>query len=231
MYLHVPPSATTPTDLQLTFNFGLSDIEIRAWNILISMIPCGSPKLAPSDCLQYFTARSGSVKTFNWRDVAGTATRQLANQDYSICFRSTPASLQRQLCLTPCTVLTTQKPFSLSTASAISAANVTGAMTTDVSQLGSLNCNNDFLVIPGGFNVGNPAPVLNMAFDRYCGERLNALPGSPISTTICTTATPFRMLYRTNRDETLTSPTIDSAFNSIPANGNRGFCLSFRVQQ
>ncbi len=89
------------------------------------------------------------------------------------------------MCLTPCTVLTTQKPFSLSTASAISAANVTGAMTTDVSQLGSLNCNNDFLVIPGGFNVGNPAPVLNMAFDRYCGERLNALPGSPISTTIC----------------------------------------------
>jgi hypothetical protein len=45
---------------------------------------------APTDCLQYFTARVGMVKSFNWRDVAGRATRQLANQDYSICFRTTP---------------------------------------------------------------------------------------------------------------------------------------------
>jgi hypothetical protein len=42
---------------------------------------------APVDCLQYFPTRSGRVRSFNWRDVAGTATRQLANQDYSICFR------------------------------------------------------------------------------------------------------------------------------------------------
>lgn len=43
---------------------------------------------APPDCLQYFSTRTGSVKTFNWRDVDSVATRQLANQDYSICFRS-----------------------------------------------------------------------------------------------------------------------------------------------
>ena len=91
----------------------------------------------------------------------------------------------RQLCLTPCTVLTTQKAFSVSTASIISATNVTASLTPDVSQTGSLNCNNDFLVIPGGFNVGNPVSVPNMAFDRYCGERLNSLPGNNNSTTIC----------------------------------------------
>nr|CAH0104683.1 unnamed protein product [Daphnia galeata] len=136
----------------------------------------------------------------------------------------------RQLCLTPCTVFTTQKAFSVSTASIISATNVTASFAPDVSQTGSLNCNNDFLVIPGGFNVGNPVSVPNMAFDRYCGERLNSLPGNNNSTTICTTATPFRLLYRTNRDETLT-PTVDAALSNTvpPANGNRGFCLSFRV--
>lgn len=57
--------------------------------------------------------------------------------------------------------------------------------TPGASQLGSLNCNNDFLIIPGGFNIGNPTPVANMAFDRYCGERLNAIPGSTLSTTVC----------------------------------------------
>uniref|UniRef100_A0A0P5PZ80 CUB domain-containing protein n=1 Tax=Daphnia magna TaxID=35525 RepID=A0A0P5PZ80_9CRUS len=231
MYLHVPPSDVTPTDLQLTFNFGASDIETRAWNILISKIPCG-PRLAPAGCLQYFTTRSGVVQTFNWRDVAGTATRQLANQDYSICFRSAPYS-PRQLCLTPCTVVTTQKPFSLSTPSVQTTVATTTAtsLRPDVSQVGSLDCNNDFVVIPGGFNIGNPAPVPNMAFDRYCGEKFNALPGNNASTTVCTTATPFRVLYRTNRDETLTSPTADSfPANSIPVNGNRGFCLNFRLQ-
>ena len=45
----------------------------------------------------------------------------------------------RQLCLTPCTVLTTQKAFSVSTASIISATNVTASFTPDVSQTGSLN--------------------------------------------------------------------------------------------
>ncbi|XP_057368580.1 uncharacterized protein LOC130689699 isoform X2 [Daphnia carinata] len=216
MYLHVPPS---PTDVQLTFNFGTVDTDVRRWNILIAMIPCNSKLLAPSDCLQYFTARTGTVKTFNWRDVTGTATRQLANQGYSICFRS--ALTQRQLCLTPCTVVTTQKAFSISVARTVDAA---ATARPDVSQLGSLNCNNDFLIIPGGFNIGNPAPVANMAFDRYCGERLNALPGSTVSTTVCSMVKPFRIVYHANRDETLTIPTADTA-----TAGNIGFCLSFRI--
>lgn len=44
--------------------------------------------LAPVGCLQYFTSFAGTVRSFNWRDVAGNATRQLANQDYGICFRT-----------------------------------------------------------------------------------------------------------------------------------------------
>lgn len=44
--------------------------------------------LAPTDCLQYFSAATGRVRSFNWQDVAGTATRQLNNQNYNICFRT-----------------------------------------------------------------------------------------------------------------------------------------------
>lgn len=43
---------------------------------------------APKDCLQYLTDSSGTIKSFNWRDIASTATRQLANQNFKICFRS-----------------------------------------------------------------------------------------------------------------------------------------------
>jgi hypothetical protein len=49
---------------------------------------------APGDCLQYFTAASGRVKSFNWQDVAGTTTRQLNNQNYNICFRTELVSSQ-----------------------------------------------------------------------------------------------------------------------------------------
>jgi hypothetical protein len=82
-------------------------------------------------------------------------------------------------------VVTNQKAFSISTPSNPAIASPAQPLVSDVSQLGSLNCNNDYLVIPGGFNVGNPPTVPNMAFDRYCGEKFNALPGSNVSTTIC----------------------------------------------
>nr|CAH0104686.1 unnamed protein product [Daphnia galeata] len=233
MYLNVPPSSTSPTDLQLAFNFGTNSNSIRGWNILISMIPCDSINLAPPDCLQYFTARSGTIKSFNWRDIAGTATRQLANQDYSICFRTTPGAT-KTLCVTPCTVISTgAKAFSVSSAITIPVPDPV-AISADVSQLGSLNCNNDFLIIPEGFNIGNPVAVANMAFDRFCGERLNALPGNGASTTICTTATPFRLIYHTNGDETTTDTKdaipVDGVAVTIPTNGNRGFCLNFKNQ-
>jgi hypothetical protein len=47
-------------------------------------------KKAPPNCLQYITESTGTVKSFNWKDVAASATsqRQLADQDYQICFRT-----------------------------------------------------------------------------------------------------------------------------------------------
>ena len=53
--------------------------------------------LAPVDCLQYFTASSGRVSSFNWMDVVGT--RQLNNQNYNICFRTELISSQVEIIL------------------------------------------------------------------------------------------------------------------------------------
>jgi hypothetical protein len=61
-------------------------------NITVVFFPEDS--IAPADCLQYFSAASGRVKSFNWQDVAGTATRQLNNQYYNICFRTELVSSQ-----------------------------------------------------------------------------------------------------------------------------------------
>ncbi|KAK4010450.1 hypothetical protein OUZ56_019593 [Daphnia magna] len=219
MYLNVPSSSTSPTDLQLSFNFGTDSNPVRAWNILISMIPCDSPNLAPLDCLQYFSGRSGTVSSFNWRDVAGTETRQLASQDYSICFKTLPGS-RRTLCLAPCTVTSATLAFSVSVPRAADGT----AAPAGSSQSRPNNCEKDYLVIPGGFNVGNPATVNNMAFDRFCGENLNALAQITATTSVCTTATPFRLLYRTSDDE------MEDKTAGVVDRGNLGFCFTFRNQ-
>ncbi len=117
MYIDVPSSAITPTDVQLMFNFATGTTVTRGWNIKIAMLPCGASYLgnafvefilklrfcrkinnyvicyiAPADCLQYFSATSGRVKSFNWQDAAGAL--QLNNQNYNICFRTELVSSQ-----------------------------------------------------------------------------------------------------------------------------------------
>ena len=44
VYLDVPSSAVTATDVQLMFNFGTST-STRLWNIKIAMLPCGASYL------------------------------------------------------------------------------------------------------------------------------------------------------------------------------------------
>jgi hypothetical protein len=117
VYLNVPSSDISPNNVQLIFTFSPA-VTTRTWNIKIAMLPCGAtylgnrcvkfpskdyreikrflyfPQTAPADCLQYFSAVSGRVKSFNWMDGAGTATRQLNNQNYNICFRTELVSSQ-----------------------------------------------------------------------------------------------------------------------------------------
>ena len=43
---------------------------------------------APQGCLQYHTGVTNIFKSFNWDGTVSTTTgRQLANQNYKICFR------------------------------------------------------------------------------------------------------------------------------------------------
>lgn len=44
VYLDVPSSGITPTDVQLMFNFA-TGTATRAWNIKIALLPCGASYL------------------------------------------------------------------------------------------------------------------------------------------------------------------------------------------
>ncbi|XP_046637998.1 uncharacterized protein LOC124316228 [Daphnia pulicaria] len=212
MYLTLPRDATSA---QLIMTFGTSTIP-RFWRIKIAMLPCDSDYLAPDECLQYFTSTVGSIVTFNWKDTTSRTTRQLANQDYYMCFRTelvhrqaASAQVATTLCLSHCQV-SSGLPFSLS-----------GDAEPPTSQsIGDESCSNDYIVFPGGYSFPPTVPVKQR--DRFCGSILSQAESGTLPQTICSSAKPFRLLYRTNSDETLTPAT-----DPNPLLGNQGFCLKY----
>ena len=98
--------------------------------------------------------------------------------------------LATSTCFTPCTTTSGQLPFSISvpyTAAVIAADGTVTTPSVQVTGVGQIlpgNCNNDYLVIAGGFS-----PVTNLinnfVLDRFCGERFTTGLGSTVSSTVC----------------------------------------------
>ncbi|KAK4010454.1 hypothetical protein OUZ56_019597 [Daphnia magna] len=125
MYLDVPSTgmgmtSSSSREINLSFQLGAQSSASRMWNIKVSMLAAGSKYLAPQDCLQYYTSPTGRVRSFNWQDVGGTATRQLNNQNYNICFRTELINRQRanEMCLSVCPVKNGGDAFLLTTPTA-----------------------------------------------------------------------------------------------------------------
>ncbi|XP_046637997.1 uncharacterized protein LOC124316227 [Daphnia pulicaria] len=261
MYLDVQSSAISSTDLNLKFNFaagiGTYPYLPRSWNIKIAMLPCGANYLAPRDCLQYFTSSSGRVSSFNWQDVASTATRQLNNQNYRICFRTelikAHPTKATQMCLSVCSVTNGGDAFSITTvqpggtdvaqnsATLINFAATLSAVGTtyrDTQQGTTAVCLYDFLLIAGGRDS------TNVEADRYCGNALNpaaiggpkipplndpAPGGSAQSVQVCSAIVPFRLIYRTDGTEgAVTAVAASNVIGASADTANTGFCLDFQ---
>jgi len=56
----------------------------QKWNIRVQQIPCNDPWKAPKDCTQWFTANTGTVRSYNAR---ATTKKELGSQDMTICIR------------------------------------------------------------------------------------------------------------------------------------------------
>nr|CAH0107939.1 unnamed protein product [Daphnia galeata] len=234
MYLDVPSSDTTPKDIRLMFNFASAGAAIvpRSWKIKIAMLPCGVSYLAPKDCLQYFSSPSGTVKTFNWQDVAGVATRQLNNQNYNICFRteSIDRQIANRMCLSVCSVTNGGDAFSITsipvlanTANSAVGTTIPNPIPPPVTDIAV--CLYDFLIIAQGTDL-----TTGLVADRYCGNQLNPAPaGAPLSVLVCTGIKPFKLTYRTDGTEgaVIANPATGNFIPAFGDAGNVGFCLNF----
>ncbi|XP_057368628.1 uncharacterized protein LOC130689709 [Daphnia carinata] len=213
-HLYVTPRSGT-NGVQLGFKFGPSPIS-RLWKIDIILIPCcANHMLPPNDCLQYFNDFGGIVKSFNWMDSTHVKRplnhpRQLANQQYNICFKAN--SLAKSICYTPCP--------SAGLAFSVSQNAGQGPFRAGV---GVTHCKEDFLLIANGYDRFDRSK----RNDRFCGTIFNpdgnvtvsqsALIASA-STTICSDIKPFQIHYTTNGNE-------------LPDDvANNGFCLQYEQE-
>jgi hypothetical protein len=84
-------SDSGPSQISVVLDTTATEVVTREWSIKIFQYECSSPNLAPSGCLQYFTAASGQFQSFNYkpdiREIQGDGPSHLANLNYAVCFR------------------------------------------------------------------------------------------------------------------------------------------------
>ncbi|XP_050697509.1 uncharacterized protein LOC126985948 [Eriocheir sinensis] len=120
----------------------------RSWRIRVTQLPCSSPSRAPSNCLQYYTDYSGTIKSFNYQNTVGR--HQLAAQNYAICIRTRDGF---------CGIKYIADHFSMSQSAE-----------TPTERKGDANCKLDFINVPAVNKDGSVTLE-----DRYCGSQLNEL--------------------------------------------------------
>jgi len=191
-HMYIPASDTGCNTLNA--NIGqASTAGTSAFTIKVTQVECGSKRLAPSGCLQYFTQDTDEIQTFNYNNAGGV---HLANQDYSICVRD-----NRQYCaicyFTPAAIT----GFGMSVPNGIAA--IIGLDTNcGVPGLATLANGGayDHILIPGGqcdSPAANAVLAANFLFDRYCNTQLGcgtaAAGTAQTAGTVCTNQKPFKI--------------------------------------
>jgi len=230
----------------VTFNYGAAAVQ-RSYNIHVLQYERGNDHIAGQEgCLQFFTGTTGTVRTFNWVDLAGST--HLQNQDYNICVRRRADYCI--ICWQP-TVLgafaaPTKGSFGLSNGGSTDAASAAAAGT--LGGYGTANCaiggaaikGMDYIIIPQGNTqviaaITLPLPMIALE-DRHCGRRLGPANQANADAAVCSRATPFMITVVTDNVEVdaaaaavmqaMNEGSIDVAGAAEPF-GTMGFSLDF----
>jgi len=226
-HMYVPASDTGCNTLN--GNIGsASTATTSAFTIKVTQVECGSKRLAPNGCLQYFTSDTGEIQSFNYNSGNGV---HLANQDYSACVRD-----NREFCAICYWTPTAAIGFGLSVPNGD---NTIIGLDTNCGAPGLVGgyANGgayDHVVIPAG-QCENPntqgANVANtFSFDRYCGTQLgcgtNAIGTAETVGTVCTNQKPFKISVLTDGLEYHFA----TANSEAGAPRNQGFSLNYYMK-
>jgi len=202
-----------------TVNIGLGvTATSREWDIKVTQYRCGEEDGGPPGCLQWFIADTGSVRSFNFPNIArggvvGATVTHLSNQEYDICIR-TPSGANH-ICYVPCTSPATgdvaaiiQPSYGISISP--NAAAKSGVDTSF--------CFNDYLTITGGTTAMIAQAGTQVSTALFCGRALETADNLVYNVaSVCTSHQPFRIGVHFDGDEFIGNV----KFGSMPTNANQ----------
>lgn len=222
---HIIYSVTSdsgPSQISVVLDTTATEVVTREWSMKIYQYECSSPNLAPSGCLQYFTAASGQFQSFNYkpdiRDTQGDGPSHLANLNYAVCFR-----IENGFCGIKYGQITSDTfSFTISGDSSAAMLDLTNKANVDYSDT---NCNTDYVLIPGGSLTGLNQDK-RFSLDRFCGTTLGVCGTTTSAAQTCekipgpvtTYTTPFVFGVVTDANDGDPTPTDKQ---------NRGFNLLY----
>lgn len=152
---NAPQKLLPNTKYSTTFASGFQAMSQTASALAYELLKPQFTPRAPAGCLQYFSAASGLIESFNFG-------QYLNNLDYSICIARQPET---------CRLLFTSSDYDWS----INGVGVSAS----TSGVGDQDCSRDYLMIPGGSRTGD-----GLTYDRYCGGRLHYFRGQTLSSPV-----------------------------------------------
>jgi len=215
------PASSQCNQINIDIDTG-STSTTRLWQIKVTQYECGNLMAPEQDCLQYLTASSGTVASFNWdtssSTVSSTSQFHLSSQYYDICIRR--ARSYCSICYSPQVVGSSTAPLAAASYGLSASSDPTGAAAiaaagstcTGVTTLapgataGNLG-QGDYLDITGlQTGTGTSGLVSTATFNRICGA-FWATSGTAHAT-LCSWATPFKIGVHFDADESLADPTV-----------------------
>merc|ERR1712241_1090395 len=194
----------------------LTTTTTRKWQIKVTQYECGNMMAPEQDCLQYLTASSGTIASFNWdtsaSSVAASQTH-LSSQYYDICIRR--AKSYCSVCFSPYVSSTTAaSSFGVSaTGPGPALLSSQGSLCTGVTTLNPAVASNkgfgDYLEIvalqPGTGSSGTLGSA-TAGSNRICGTIFNAASPTAVHATACTWAVPFKVGVHFDQDDAIGAP-------------------------
>jgi len=192
----------------------LTTTTTRKWQIKVTQYECGNMMAPEQDCLQYLTASSGTIASFNWdtsaSSVASSQTH-LSSQYYDICIRR--ARSYCSVCYSPYVSSTTAaSSFGVSaTGPGPALLSSQGSLCTGVTTLNPAVASNsgfgDYLEIvalqPG---TGSTATIGPTGKNRICGTLFNAATPTAVHATACSWSVPFKVGVHFDHDDAINAP-------------------------
>jgi len=181
-----------------TLSFVLGDTTDNQWRIRVTQLSCSDQDVSNTEgCQQYFTGLTGTFSSY-----ALDSSQMIAAQNYAYCIR--PAA--GYCCIEYTPVIWSVFGGTLGDTSALFLDCGDPGTTNQDTCAGAVNCNTNFIVVPGVQSQQTCSADATVCFgntdgrERYCGSILTPTGGGSsngASQPIITCDRPFRMFFQT----------------------------------